>query len=135
MSPAPLSPAPSQSSVVTSKSNETKVSKAPTREGKTKDDGLPSISKGDSKRHPNQDSTHGGQDSQLLPPIGKPVSLMIDSTKKHKAQQPKPAPTLQQKNKHSQMIAAQRRKKEDRMAGLAVYSKASMSDTARSGAK
>merc|ERR1712139_245370 len=65
MSPAPLSPAPSQSSVVTAKSNETKVSKAPTREGKTKDDGLPSISKGDSKKHPNQDSHGSGQDSQL----------------------------------------------------------------------
>merc|ERR1719217_74952 len=51
MSPAPLSPAPSQSSVVTARSNETKVSKAPTREGKNKDDGLPSISKSDAKKH------------------------------------------------------------------------------------
>jgi renal tumor antigen len=135
MSPAPLSPAPSQSSVVTAKSNETKVSKAPTREGKNKDDGLPSISKGDSKKHSNVDSSAGGHDSQLLPPIGKPVSLMIDSTKKMHKTQPKPAPTLQQKTKHSQMVAASRRKKDERIAGLAVYSKTSMTDTSRSGAK
>ena len=174
MSPAPLSPAPSQSSVVTAKSNETKVSKVPTREGKNKDDGLPSISKGDSKKHSNVDSSTGGHDSQLLPPIGKPVSLMIDSTKKmvrvshgqiptyfvvvhlsilcaslgapllsaplsltlnvlqHKTQ-PKPAPTLQQKTKHSQMVAASRRKKDDKLLGLTVYSKTSMTDTSRSG--
>jgi renal tumor antigen len=135
MSPAPLSPAPSQSSVVTAKSNDTKVSKAPTREGKSKDDGLPSISKADSKKHSSVDSNSGGHDSQLLPPIGKPVSLMIDSTKKMHKTQPKPAPTLQQKTKHSQMVAASRRKKDDRISGLAVYSKTSMTDTSRSGAK
>jgi len=136
MSPAPLSPAPSQSSVVTAKSSETKQSKAPTREGKNKDDGLPSIGKGDSKKHSNVDSGGGGHDSSLLPPIGKPVSLMIDSTKKsHKAVSGKPAPTLQQKTKHSQMVAASRRKKDDRIAGLAVYSKTQMTDTSRSGAK
>jgi len=135
MSPAPLSPAPSQSSVVTSKSNDTKQSKAPTREGKSKDDGLPSISKGDSKKHSNVDSGAGGHDSSLLPPIGKPVSLMIDSTKKMHKTQHKPAPTLQQKSKHSQMVAASRRKKDDRIAGLAVYSNTKMSDTSRSGAK
>merc|ERR1719217_1221873 len=49
MSPAPLSPAPSQSSVVTAKSSDTKQGKVPTREGKNKEDGLPSIGKGDSK--------------------------------------------------------------------------------------
>lgn len=137
MSPAPLSPAPSQSSVVTSKSNDTKISKAPTREGRTnKGDELPTISKGDSKKHASHGGIESGHDSQLLPPIGKPsaVNLMIDSTKKHKMQ-PKPAPTLQQKNKHSQMVAAARRKKDDRMSGLAVYSKTSMTDTSRSAAK
>jgi len=123
LSPAPNSPAPSQTSVVTSKSNDTKVSKVPTREGKPKDDGLPSINKMDSKKHNNHDSHGAGGDSQMLPPIGKPVSLMIDSTKKMHKAQPKPAPTLQQKTKHSQMVAAARRKKDDRMAGLAVYSK------------
>jgi len=138
VSPAPLSPAPSQSSAITARSNETKVSKAPTREGKNKDDGLPSISKGDSKKHSNSDGGGGGgHDSQMLPPIGKPVSLMIDSTKKMHKTQPKPAPTLQQKSKHSQMVGgASRRKKEDsRIAGLAVYSKTNMTDTSRSGAK
>jgi len=147
MSPAPLSPAPSQSSVVTAKSNDTKVSKAPTREGKDKDiAGLPSIGKNDSKKHSVSDSNHGGQDSQLLPPIGRPqVGLMIDSTSSAVStkQKPKhmgaakPAPTLQQKKQHNQMVAAARRKKEDQRmgGGLGVYAKTTMTETSRSGAK
>ena len=80
--------------------------------------------------------SHSNNDSSMLPPIGKPVSLMIDSTKKMHKTQPKPAPTLQQKSKHSQMVGASRRKKEEnRISGLAVYSKTNMSDTSRSGAK
>lgn len=141
MSPAPLSPAPSQSSVVTAKSDATKQSKAPTREGKDKGDaGLPSIGKNDIKKHSNNENHSQGDASQLLPPIGKPqVSLMIEATsskKVHKTQ-PKPAPTLQQKNKHNQMVAAARRKKdEQRMGGgLGVYAKTSMTETSRSGAK
>jgi len=133
VSPAPLSPAPSQSSAVTARSNDAKVSKVPTREGKNKDDGLPSISKGDSKKHSSVDNGSDGG-SSMLPPIGKPVSLMIDSTKKMHKTQPKPAPTLQQKSKHSQMVGASRKRKENQMAGLAVYSKTNQ-DTSRSGAK
>lgn len=145
-SPAPLSPAPSQSSVVTAKSNETKQSKAPTREGKPSinlpnvgDAGLPQENKG--KKQYDQKDTGGTEThNQMLPPINKPhVGLMISgqseqSRKVHKAQ-PKPAPTLQQKTKHNQMVAAARRKKDERQGGLGVYAKTSMTDTSRSGAK
>merc|ERR1711998_419272 len=96
------------------------------------------IGKNDIKKHSNNENHSQGDASQLLPPIGKPqVSLMIEATsskKVHKAQ-PKPAPTLQQKTKHNQMVPAARRKKdEQRMGGPGVYAKTSMTETSRSGA-